>query len=1010
MLTSGNVAAQILAPIVEIIYALRVEMIVFFCSLLLYGLLGQPRVRRAGTEPATQAPSAKNICQAFAAGDHRSVLKCWNIWKKDPGAEPVDLNQVVMALQKFKPDASFIAREITTFFKKHTLDYGMDEYNDLLDGLGRRCDSELLERLVEQMPSHLSLDARSYEILLQLHFMLRDFARVHDLAAQMKAAGFGTSRAHVVLLKTALKEADLEACLRAVGDLRTAWSSVHGLDQLLPHLALLAAKEHQTGRLLSALGDAALTLEVLQVVLPACRQEHREDLVIVLHKRMLESGQQDAPTSAARLRALGVLNPTAAVEHVRSIVAAFAWTPELATAALAACKGDLELAKELYGMVAPTEMPVRGAFLRGLLDLDLADEACDIFEPVVLSGSRVDARTEKLLLSAALKANRAALSARLIGTPSDVGKSISLIRQCTADKNVGGARAIFDAAEAQGEGTVVLSNALLDHYVTLNALDEAEQWMATAAERNVVDVVSYNTLLKGFVSQGPEGLTKAMHFLDKMGDVLPNTVTFNQLLNAIPGEQSLLDQMKKRGIPPNQVTASILLKSINRSSSEESVKNVLDVVGRLEDQVDEILLSSLIEACVRIRKPRLLSEYLAKYVPASPSFGAHTFGSLIKAYGFVGDAGGVWRSWKEMRARRILPTAVTIGCMLEAVVTTGDSDGAYELLQSLEKDSECAPLLNSVIYCSVLKGFARERRVDRVFQIYNSMKARQVPISIALFNAAIDACARSQRMDKVPWLEKEMLEYGITPTLITYSTLIKGYAGAGDSEKAFAVLDRVKKARLQPDEIMYNSLLDVCAQSGDLKAGLLMLEEMQKSVKLSNFTLSVVIKMCSRCRKLDQAFTLAEELERKHKLKRNEHVWANLIQACIYGRSLPRAWEVFTEMIQAGVSPLPRTYSFLLRHYYQQSNATMVAHILRVAYGLRKDLPHTGYHDAKQTARCKLEVSVCNEALQKLTTWDENTIAEELFCDLAQTAKVRLNRQVAMRSLARAAPNRRWNA
>jgi len=68
--------------------------------------------------------------------------------------------------------------------------------------------------------------------------------------------------------------------------------------------------------------------------------------------------------------------------------------------------------------------------------------------------------------------------------------------------------------------------------------------------------------------------------------------------------------------------------------------------------VDEVLLSAVAEACVRVGQPDLLLkklEQLRELGTVSVS-GAHTFGSLIKAFGHAKDAKGAWRCWREMRS------------------------------------------------------------------------------------------------------------------------------------------------------------------------------------------------------------------------------------------------------------------------------------------------------------------------------------------------------------------------
>merc|ERR1719160_2190269 len=117
----------------------------------------------------------------------------------------------------------------------------------------------------------------------------------------------------------------------------------------------------------------------------------------------------------------------------------------------------------------------------------------------------------------------------------------------------------------------------------------------------------------------------------------------------------------------------------------------MDLIDALDEPMDEVLLSSVVEACVRIGKPELLSKKLEQLQVTDriSAVGSHTYGSLIKAHGHAKDVEGAWRCWKEMRTRLIKPTSITLGCMIEAVVNNGDADGAFDLIHQMEQDENC---------------------------------------------------------------------------------------------------------------------------------------------------------------------------------------------------------------------------------------------------------------------------------------------------------------------------------
>merc|ERR1719235_610546 len=433
-------------------------------------------------------------------------------------------------------------------------------------------------------------------------------------------------------------------------------------------------------------------------------------------------------------------------------------------------------------------------------------------------------------------------------------------------------------------------------------------------------------MIKAHLHSGSFSKARALMEEMKRERLQPNRVTFNELLNAIvtkaprEGRAEVWDvvaEMQAAKVTPNQVTCSILLKCLNANSEEKHIMRTMDLIGAMEEPMDEVLLSSVVEACVRIGKPELLTSKLKQLrtTEGVSVRGSHTFGSLIKAYGHAQDMDGVWRCWKEMRSAHIRPTAITMGCMVEAVVNNGDPEGALELIHQMHDDKLCREALNSVIYCSVLKGFTREKKVDRVWAVYEEMNRNKIEVSIVTFNTLIDACARCGRMDRVPSIIEEMGRKGLSPNVITYSTMLKGHCQNGDMQTAFQILDRMKKdAHLKPDEIMYNSLLDGCAQNNLVDEGLRLLEEMQQEgVPPSNFTLSILVKLMNRARKLDQALSLVDEITKKYNFRPNVHVYTNLVQACASNQQLSRGMNVLEQMIKERIAPDNRTYSILVR-------------------------------------------------------------------------------------------------
>jgi len=241
-----------------------------------------------------------------------------------------------------------------------------------------------------------------------------------------------------------------------------------------------------------------------------------------------------------------------------------------------------------------------------------------------------------------------------------------------------------------------------------------------------------------------------------------------------------------------------------------------------------------------------------------------------------------------------------------------------------------------VIYCSVLKGYARSRRMERVWTVWAEMLSRNIEPSVATFNAMIDACARNGRMDAVPELLTNMKTRGLVSNLITYSTTIKGFCQRGEIRSAFSVLDEMRRTTsLKPDEIVYNTLLDGCAQGGLVSEGERLLDDMQKEgIVPSSYTLTVLVKLMGQARRPDRAFSLVEEISLKYRFQPNSHVYAGLIQACLTARDQARAMQVFDQMARDRMQVEGRVWQGLVRMSMSAYDYKQAAYVCRVVLGV----------------------------------------------------------------------------
>jgi len=277
---------------------------------------------------------------------------------------------------------------------------------------------------------------------------------------------------------------------------------------------------------------------------------------------------------------------------------------------------------------------------------------------------------------------------------------------------------------------------------------------------------------------------------------------------------------------------------------------------------------------------------------------------------------------------------------VDALVKNDQADAAFDLVQEVKYDPVCRDTLNTVIYSTVLKGFTLAKQPERVDQVYQEMRGLGIACNTISYNTMIDANCRTGRMERAVQLFAD-LEASGSPDVVTYSTMVKGYCMSGDIDQGFKVLRKMLASnRCAPDEILFNSLLDGCARQHRVDEALALVEDMHKHhVQPSNYTLSILVKLLGRSRRLQQAFTMVEETCKRFDFQANIHVYTCLLQACIQNRQLSRALELHDSMItQAGAQPDAKTYSVLARGCLTSGSTESLAAIVRCSYGLPSKL------------------------------------------------------------------------
>jgi len=881
--------------------------------------------------PSEEEKVAQDLESRLAEGDHLAVYKLWQRAKSFDMPSSVPLSGILNSMQKLGKSTDGILNEFRTAIECNDALFSADAVQTLFESLKK--------------------DVQNEELISGL-------TKILEASGVQNTASKRPQKSCLQSFEGALKGNRLDEALnhldRLVG--RREKGDFAPPPELLTRLLALAGRQHRLVELAPRLMQFQLQLEPRLLNELIQEANRRRDAVFCreVYRFAAEAkAAKNTQTYELLVQGLGLDSTLVQTLFEEAIADAdIQVTETLAIAFLKACAAgrDVNLAGRVFEAVKPTygdapDHALYAALLQVYCVCELHDTVCDIYEKEMAPRSiKPDSQIGDIIMKSAMQCGRNDLAQSVFaGAAGDISKHLAMIKACSRERNLQGAMDVFERLKSSGAALNSMAyNALLDACIQCNDSAHARKLFEQMKADGFIDVVSFNIILKTSLREKKHD--EAEQLLQEMREhgLQPNKITYNELINSKVeagdrnGVWDLLAQMKNQGESPNSVTCSILLKALTERASKQDVKYTMDLVDQMEDPMDEVLFSSVIEACLRVGQLDLLSRQMQKYARQGGliALTAPTYGSMIKAYGQARDVERMWELWHEMEKRQVKPTAITIGCMIDALVKNHCVEDAWNLVHDIMSDPARKSLVNNIIYSTILKGFAMTKQTERLFAVYAEIRDQGVQANTITYNTMIDACARCCAMDRVPQLLADMKSANISPDQITYGTLVKGHCLSGSVDQAFEILAQMRaEGKHKPDEILFNSLLDGCAKEHRLEDAMALYKEMkQENVLPSNFTLCTLVKLLGRSRRLEQAFAMVEELSGKNGLKPNIQVFTCLIQACIHNRQLQRALELHDEVIRANCQPDQKTYTVLVRGCMWGGNLKKAVEMVRCAY------------------------------------------------------------------------------
>lgn len=393
----------------------------------------------------------------------------------------------------------------------------------------------------------------------------------------------------------------------------------------------------------------------------------------------------------------------------------------------------------------------------------------------------------------------------------------------------------------------------------------------------------------------------------------PKEIAYNTLTNSAvaSGEFQLawdaIEQMKRDGVPIGVYTVSIMMKTLRQRNSRKPLHSrhhtrvfeFLDESG-VDCCSDAVLLTTVVDACVWHKEHHRLEHIVESYLKSNLKPAVPVYGSLIKASKCIRRTDLAWALWRELvDERKLEPSAIALGCMLDALVCSKLVDDATLLYEEWRTKIP----LSTVIYSTLAKGFLNSHQSERAMQILVEMRADGVPRSTVLYNMIIGAQAAGSSVDELRVLMQSMKADGCQPDIITYSAVVKGHCTKGDLDGALGFVHEAQQTGIALDAIIYSSMIYGCYRHNRLDLIDQLVAEMRSNdLTPSSFSLSILVQMYGAQGNLNRAFEVVDLMSRPSS-NSDARVATSLLNACVRKGDLDRAEGVFSKSLAPSGDP-----------------------------------------------------------------------------------------------------------
>ncbi|XP_019445374.1 PREDICTED: pentatricopeptide repeat-containing protein At5g65570 [Lupinus angustifolius] len=595
----------------------------------------------------------------------------------------------------------------------------------------------------------------------------------------------------------------------------------------------------------------------------------------------------------------------------------------------------------------------------------------------------------------------------------------SLIAQCAHTKSLTTLRAVHSHI-IKSCSSYLFGHKLIHGYIKCGCLAEARNMFDEFPKRHIV---TWNSMISSHVSQGKSKEAVELYNNMLLQGVLPDAYTFSAIFKAFSELGLLCHGQRAHGLAVvlglEVLDEFVATAIVDLYAKFDKMRDARLVFDRVFDK-DVVLCTALIVGYAQHGLDRAALEVFEEMGDRGIKPNEYTLASIFISCGNLGDL---------FNGQLIHGLVVKSG--LESVVASQTS--LLTMYSRCNMVEDCIKVFNMLAYASqvtwtsFIVGLVQNGREEVALSIFREMIRCSVSLNPFTLSSVLQACSSLAMLEVGEQIHAINVKIGVDGNKYAGAALINLYGKCGNVSKAESVFDiltdldvvsinsmiyayaqnglgcealqlfkSMEKLGLEPNGVTFISILLACNNAGLVEEGCQIFASIRNNhkIELTRDHVSCMIDLLGRCRRLEEAAMLIEEV-------RNPDVvlWRTLLNACRIHGEVEMAEKIMRKVVE--LAPEDGGTHILLTNLY--ASAGKWNHVIEMKSTIRdlklKKNPAMSWVDIDREIhtfmagdlshpRAQEIFAMLNELIEKVKTLGYNPDTRFVLQDLEEDKKM----------------------